>query len=317
MGSVLPSSSELPLSPWLTRKDLGEAPPTLLSAALSAIPSAVSSHTPPEPVTFVSSGVADAPGLVSTVPAGVGETTLRQPGLGEGGEFNASASPAAFDRPPPPNPATGLNATLNDSTATPDGPPARVVQMEARATLRTFGRAGPSVDDTAKKPNRRRTPRTEVGKSVVKNAAEIEVLGASFIALLDSKIYELREKRPNSDEGRATVELEIADYEDLKCRVEAFLGIASQFVAKRIKKKSVVDTTNSLAAGLGDWWKKRHVQFCDIAADVGLFGVGVAICMIGGASGAWAVGIPGALVGGRPVVDVTKALAKGLNKKPE
>jgi hypothetical protein len=62
MGSPLSSrgspvnSSALPLSPWLTRKDLGPPPPTLLGSALSAIPSANSSHTPPVQVTLSSSG---------------------------------------------------------------------------------------------------------------------------------------------------------------------------------------------------------------------------------------------------------------------
>jgi hypothetical protein len=158
----------------------------------------------------------------------------------------------------------------------------------------------------SKRPEARRSALTTVGKAVLKDAAEIELIGLSFIALLDGRIKEIRQKRPNSDEARAAVESEIADREDLKRRLEEFLGMVSQFADKKAKETSIVEATNSLAAGIGDWRSKRHVQICDKASEMGLFGVGVTICLLADASGAWAIGIPGA-IGAKPVVAVIKA----------
>jgi hypothetical protein len=44
---------------------------------------------------------------------------------------------------------------------------------------------------------------------------------------------------------------------------------------------------------------------------MGLFGIGVSICLLAGTGGLLAAAIPGAMVGGKPVVDVIKAFAKG------
>jgi len=158
---------------------------------------------------------------------------------------------------------------------------------------------------------------TAIGKAVLKNRVEIDVAAASLLLLIDERLKSLREQRPNSSEAQAARDAAIADCEDLKRRVELFLGAASQFAAKKAKETSVVETTNSLAAGIGDWWSKRHVQICDRAFEMGLFGFGVTICLLAGAGGALAVGIPGAMVGGKPVVEVIKAFAKRPHTKPD
>jgi hypothetical protein len=138
----------------------------------------------------------------------------------------------------------------------------------------------------------------------------------SFIHLIDDRLTSLRQEPPkNSDEARAAIEAAIADYENLKRKVEAFLDATSEFAVKKVKEKSVVQKTNSLAAGISDWWGKRHVQICDKAfdkaiksVDIGLFGIGVTICVLAGAGGDFAVGVPGALIGGRVVTDLINAL---------
>jgi hypothetical protein len=151
---------------------------------------------------------------------------------------------------------------------------------------------------------------TEVGRAVLKNEAEIALIGASFIALIDSKIEELRQRRPNSDEGKAAVEHEIADYEDLKHRVKAFLGVAAQFPTANAGEKAVVSATTSFAEGIGKWWSKDHKQICNQTFQLGLFGVAVTICSIAGAGGILSAAIPGAMLGGKPVADVIKACLK-------
>jgi hypothetical protein len=156
---------------------------------------------------------------------------------------------------------------------------------------------------------KRPSTRTAIGRAALKNRVVIDLIGLSFIHLIDDRLASLRQEPPkNSDEARAAIEAAIADYEDLKRRIEAFLGATSEFAVKKVKEKSVVQTTNSLAAGISDWWRNRHLQICDKAFDVGLFGVGVTICVLAGAGGDFAVGVPGALIGRKVVADVISAL---------
>ncbi len=46
---------------WLTRKDLGPLPPTILGSVASGLPPTVSTHTPPDRVTPPSAGAPPAP----------------------------------------------------------------------------------------------------------------------------------------------------------------------------------------------------------------------------------------------------------------
>jgi hypothetical protein len=136
------------------------------------------------------------------------------------------------------------------------------------------------------------------------------------LVLIDDRLETLRQTPPNSDEAMAATKAAIADLEDLKCRVEAFLGTAAQFALSKAKEKAVVENANSLAVGIRDWWSKRHVQALDKAfdkalkaIDVGpLFGMGVGICLLAGANPNLGVAISGAMVGGKYVVDMIKAL---------
>jgi hypothetical protein len=166
-----------------------------------------------------------------------------------------------------------------------------------------------------KKATRRPRARTAIGKAVLNSRVEIDWAAASFLFLIEERIETLRQERPNSEEAKGAVDAAIAELEDLKRRVEAFLGASTQFAANKAKEKAVVETTNSLAAGIADWWSKRHVQICDKAFDIGLFGIGVTTCLLAGAGGVLAVAIPGAMVGGKPVVEVFKAWARRPHQK--
>jgi hypothetical protein len=208
-----------------------------------------------------------------------------------------------YDRAPP-NPPTHLTATVVDlpqqqRTSEPPGPLFRVESSTGAA----FG------FDAA--------PRTTIAVAVVRNRAEIDLLAASFLELIDAKLEALQQARSNSDEAAA----EIADYEDLKRRIEAFLDRASRFVEEKTDESSVVIATTSFAQGLSTWWSKRHVEICDQAygrllkgVDIGLFGLGVSICIQAGASGDLSIAIPGAIVGGNRVVEAIKAAMGGTKK---
>jgi hypothetical protein len=156
----------------------------------------------------------------------------------------------------------------------------------------------------------RQTASTAIGRAVLKNRVEIDLIGISFILLIDERLESLRSELPNSDEALAARDSAIASCEDLRRRVEAFLGATSKFAHGKAKEASAVKAASSFAAGIGDWWSRRHVQICDKAVDMGLFGIGFGMCLLGGVDADFAAAIPGAMVGGKPVIEVIKAFAK-------
>jgi hypothetical protein len=210
------------------------------------------------------------------------------------------------------------------SDAGPANPAPKAAALEARSQTRRTGSGSLSVNATVKRAKGRRSARTTVGRAVLKNAAEIELIGASFLLLIDHRIELLRQVPRNSDQARAADEAMIAEYEDLRRRVEAFLGATSQFAAKKAPETSVVAKADSLSAGVRDCWSRHHVQFCNgvldralKSVDIALFSTGVAICTLAGADANPAVAVPGAMVGGRAVADVIKAFAKRPHTKSE
>jgi hypothetical protein len=203
-------------------------------------------------------------------------------------------------------------ATVEEASA---APAPETVALEARSQTRMTGSGGLSVDGfpadlTVKRAKRRRSTGTPVGRAILQNAAKIEETGAVFIALLEGAIEELRRKRPNSDEGKAVVKNEIADCEDLKRRVEAFLAAASQFSTRAVQEPSVVSATTFLEKGIANWWTKDHSEICDLTLRFTLFGAGLGLCVLAGADGPLSALIPGAMFGGKPVVDAIKAWRK-------
>jgi hypothetical protein len=216
---------------------------------------------------------------VPRIRARLGPTILGQPTPDPESGFDASAfDSATFDKPSVPQKGQDGRdggVILVDGSivypATSDNSPnasvSQVAPFEARVQTSTRGRV--SVEANAKTGKARPRARTKVGRSVLKNAAEIELIGASFIALIDSRIEELQQKRPNSDEGKAAIESEIAGCDDLRGRVEAFLGAAARFSTEKAKEKVVVSATTSFAEGIGNWWSKNHVRICDQTFQLG------------------------------------------------
>ena len=168
----------------------------------------------------------------------------------------------------------------------------------------------PKIDaPTLREKKATRTPRarTTIGKALLKNRAVIELIAASFTLLIDEKLDALRQQRSNSDEAHQ----EIAGYEELKRKVDEFIGAASGFAIKKTTEPEIVKKTTSLAAGIGKWWSESHVSFCEKAANIGLLGIGVAICSLAGASSNLAVAVPAVMVGGKPIVDAIKGALRG------
>jgi hypothetical protein len=153
---------------------------------------------------------------------------------------------------------------------------------------------------------------------MIRNRAEIDLLGAFFLRSINERLESLRRERSNSDEAAA----EIADYEDLKQRIEVFLDSATRFANKKATEKSAAKAATSFADGISNWWSRRHVEICDgvfdntrKALDIALLGLGVNICLQAGAGGALAVAIPGVILGGKPVLEAIKAICNKSNGK--
>jgi hypothetical protein len=132
------------------------------------------------------------------------------------------------------------------------------------------------------------------------------------------RLIELR--RENTDEAADV----IADYEDLRERIEAFLNRAAEFAAQKADQSSIVTATTSFVQGVNNWWSKHHVTICSQAydrtftfVDTVIFGIGVDISLHAGASGALAIAIPGAIAGGNRVVQVVKAVMGGGKDKAD
>ena len=209
--------------------------------------------------------------------------------------------------------ASAFNPAAFDSPSTPPEP--LVAPLEGRLSAgRASGRASMSVRPGAIKP------RTKVGRAVIKNSAEIDLIGVSLIALIDDKIESLRreQERLNSEESRAALDRAILDWSDLKRKVEAFLESVSQFAAKQTGESAVTEKTYSLVDGVRDWWSRRHVQICDKlfdkalqASDVALFGTVLGLCGLAGVEPNLTVAISGTWFGGKGVADVIKATLTG------
>jgi hypothetical protein len=151
---------------------------------------------------------------------------------------------------------------------------------------------------------------TAIGRTVRQNEVTIGWLAETLLLLIDEKLKALREALPNSDAARQGRDQEIADYERLKEKIQAFLNAVKNFSLDHDQEPAVVNTTTSLEQGISSWWKKDHIQICRKAFDMGLFTLGLSICVMAGSGGALAAIVPGILVGGRPVVEALKAWSK-------
>jgi hypothetical protein len=166
-----------------------------------------------------------------------------------------------------------------------------------------------ALPDVLETPRSKREAQTDIGKAVLQNKIPIELVASSFLLFIDQKIDALQQQPPNSDESKAAVAKEIADCEDLKRRVEAFLGRTREFSSGKSAEQALVESTTSIEKGLSNWWHRDHIQICNKAFDMSLFSLGMSLCLLAGAGGTLAAILPGVLVGGAPIVDAIKAWA--------
>ncbi len=147
-----------------------------------------------------------------------------------------------------------------------------------------------------------RKAQTKVGIAFLQNSTTVVLSLAGLLLQIDERLVSLREQRWNSDEQKALRDEAIANYEDLKEKVEAVLDVATQFLTASAPEANLVEKTTSFAATLSNIWAKRHLR----AFDVGLFLSGAGICHLLGTDPNLAAGICGGLVGGSRMVDLIK-----------
>jgi hypothetical protein len=206
-------------------------------------------------------------------------------------------------------------------------PPGATVPLSGRASGMgmagsTMPAASPTSEDgeNAKDKRRRGKPkqqrRTKIGKSVFRNSSTITVETVSIFLLIEEKLASLHAQEPNSDEAKHERDEKIANYEHLRMQVGEFRLAVELFVKGNIQEATVVKSTLTFAEGIKSWWTKSHHQICERAFDMALFCSAVGVCTLAGAGGPLSVSIPGAMVGGKPVVDVIKAVARSFAGKP-
>jgi len=125
---------------------------------------------------------------------------------------------------------------------------------------------------------------TTVGQAVLNNLDQIEFVGRLFVLLLEEKIRQIND------------EDSIAELEDLKQRIEKFLGAASQLVTAEAPEKIEA----KLLEARRNVWAKRYVTM----VDVGLAAMLATVFHLTDPVSTIAAAI---IVGGRPAAEVLKA----------
>jgi hypothetical protein len=194
--------------------------------------------------------------------------------------------PGGAAEPPFPPPAAEGSFVIGGQ---PPPPPPSIDDFAVSGTLTTT-----EAPDTASiighvTPLRR----TVIIQTVQRNQVTVQLNALLFLAEIESALEAQGAGRSNS---------EIADLEDLKQRVEQFLAANAKG-----DETPIVDTTLSIADGLRRYWTEKYVNVCNI----GLLGAGLSFCAAAGALDVSDnnIMVVGALVGGKTVADVFKAVA--------
>ena len=172
--------------------------------------------------------------------------------------------------------------------------PPRNLEGALSGATETFAPPSPS---TAPAP--RRTARTVVGSAVLANGTSIILALVGVQMQIEGKLDSLKKQRLNSDEWHE----EIADYEDLKAKVEAILDASVRYFTSAAEEDKLVKDAQSFTATLRDIWDKRQLQI----ADGGLFLTLASVCHLMGTDANLAALICGTLVAPKTVVEALKA----------
>lgn len=155
--------------------------------------------------------------------------------------------------------------------------------------------------------------RTTRGKAMVANHQQISISVSALVVLIDRRIAELGDDRPNSAEGIAEKEEKLEHLKRLKRDILALVNASRALKAGKVKEAEAVKASTTLSDGVQKWWAQDHKQICARAFDVGIFGSAVGICVMAGAGGGLAVGVAAAIAGGKKLTDALKSL-KGVIK---
>jgi hypothetical protein len=248
------------------------------------------------------------------------------------GEMTPAAreqAPAAFD-------ASAFDSSafqagpLQQGAAEPIGPPPTLspdpdawgahhpsaTDAAAHDTIPFSGAGGMLAAATIAPGTRPRRMRTAVGRSVQRNRVTIVLQVAALLPLVDQRLAALRDERPNAVEAEAERNDAIVRYESLKRQLESVRDKMLVVEDESVDERTVEKSAKSFGLFVQDWWEKKHVEICSKAYDAGLFASCVAVCCLAGAGGPLAVAVSGALVGGKPVVDALKHVAKTFRRPP-
>ena len=108
------------------------------------------------------------------------------------------------------------------------------------------------------------------GRAVLANPDAIILALAGLQLQIEAKLAALKDARPNSDERQQ----EIADYGDLKAKVEAVLDATVKFLTDRAAEGTLEKNAKWFAATLRITWEKHHLHY----ADTGFFLSAAAVC---------------------------------------
>ncbi len=159
-------------------------------------------------------------------------------------------------------------------------------------------------------PQKRQKGRTKIAKAVFANEEQLQIAVAALTLLLDEKIAALKAYIPNDPDSIAQKDASLQQYLKLRKELTAIPTSIKEFNNGSEKEAEVVKTVTTFADGVRSWWNKSHHTICKTAFDMSMFASAVGVCSLAGAGGNMSVAISAALVGGKPVADVIKGLAK-------
>jgi hypothetical protein len=169
----------------------------------------------------------------------------------------------------------------------------------------------PSSGSTTSVPKR---ARSVIGRAILGNRHQLLLSASALLLLIDEKIATLQGQNPNSHEAIQARDLEIAHYERFRKQLQTLRDDAAAFSEGSTKETNAVQSVKAYAEGIQSWWTKRYDQICERTFEMGLFMSAVGVCSLAGAGGWVSVAVSGALVGGKPVVDAIKSIAKSIPK---
>jgi hypothetical protein len=152
--------------------------------------------------------------------------------------------------------------------------------------------------------------RTKIGKAVLANQKDIVLAVASLMLQIEDRLTGLRAERPNSAEAVAKRDGAISEFERMQAELENIRTMVTQFKKNEVKETRVVKSIAGFSQGIRNWWNRDHDKICARTYDMGLFATAVGVCSLAGAGGPMAVAISAAFVGGKPVADAFKDIAK-------